>query len=93
MSRRSLRSLAAKSVRSRWHSQESTSRSRWEMEDVSSVCSRLCYCGKLSKCIHRGRFLILEGGFKYVQGGRGLMYYTSVMADMVVFHFIMVSIG
>ncbi|CAL9029500.1 unnamed protein product [Prunus brigantina] len=49
MSRRSLRSGAAELVRSRWHSQESTSRSRWEMEDASSVCSRLCYCGNISK--------------------------------------------
>ncbi|KAI5339357.1 hypothetical protein L3X38_018629 [Prunus dulcis] len=49
MSRRSLHSGAAESVRSHLHSQESTLRSRWEMEDTSSVCSRLCYCGNVVK--------------------------------------------
>ncbi|KAI5324184.1 hypothetical protein L3X38_033257 [Prunus dulcis] len=70
MSRRSLRTGKGESVTSRLPGQDATSRSRWEMEAASSVCSRLCYCGNvLSKRIHRGRFLILEGGFKYVQGG------------------------
>ncbi|CAL9029691.1 unnamed protein product, partial [Prunus brigantina] len=49
MSRRSLRSGAAESVRSPCHSQQSPSRSRWEMEDPSSVCSRRCYCGNVVK--------------------------------------------
>ncbi|CAL9021431.1 unnamed protein product [Prunus brigantina] len=49
MSRRSLRSGAVESVRSPCHSQESPSRSRWEMEDASSVCSRRCYCGNVVK--------------------------------------------
>ncbi|CAL9000834.1 unnamed protein product [Prunus brigantina] len=65
MSRRSLRSGAAESVRSPWHSQESTSRSHWEMEDASSICSRLCYCGNVVKThtswtvSHPGRSLFL----------------------------------
>ncbi|KAI5323238.1 hypothetical protein L3X38_032310 [Prunus dulcis] len=49
MSRRSRRTSEGESVTSRLPGQEATSRSRWEMEAASSVCSRLCYCGNVVK--------------------------------------------
>ncbi|KAI5338440.1 hypothetical protein L3X38_017711 [Prunus dulcis] len=49
MSRRSLRTGEGESVTSWLPGQDATSRSRWEMEAASSVCSRLCYCGNVVK--------------------------------------------
>ncbi|KAI5342340.1 hypothetical protein L3X38_010215 [Prunus dulcis] len=49
MSRRSLRTSEGESGTSRLPGQDPTSRSRREMEDASSVCSRLCYCGNVVK--------------------------------------------
>ena len=49
MSRRSVRTGEGESVTSRLPGQDATSRSRWDMEAASSVCSRLCYCGNVVK--------------------------------------------
>ncbi|KAI5342361.1 hypothetical protein L3X38_010236 [Prunus dulcis] len=69
MSRRSLRTGEGESVRSRLPGQDATSRCRWKWKLRVQCVHGCATVGTLSKRIHRGRFLILEGGFKYVRGG------------------------